>query len=143
MEAVAPVQVQPTTSVAAPAAKATEPAPADPVIDHDFAPPPVSTSLAKPPAQTAEPEATATAPAPAPAQPEAIVRQGWGVARTQIILKDRSGLTVGRVPKGGTVRVLREEGGWSLVMHATSGGMLMGWAPATSVGPATPAGTPR
>jgi serine/threonine-protein kinase len=139
VEAVAPVQVQPTTSVAAPAAKAADPAPADPVIDHDFAPPPEPTHLTKPPVQVAEPEATAAAPA----EPQVIIRQGWGVARMQITLKDRSGLTVGRVPKGGTVRVLREEGGWSLVMHATSGGMLMGWAPATSVGPATPAGTPR
>lgn len=140
VEAVAPVQVQPTTSAAAPAPKAANnPAPSDPVIDHDFAPPPVSTNLATPPVQTTEPEPTAAAPA----QPQVVVRQGWGVARAQITLKDRSGLTVGRVPKGGTVRVLREEGGWSLVMHATSGGMLMGWAPATSVGPATPAGTPR
>jgi hypothetical protein len=134
VEGVGPVQ--PAAALTASATTPTSAAGAtEGIIDETFAPPP--TLAAPPPAAS-----VAKAPPPPAASPSTpIIRSGWGNAKTTLSLKDRDGMNVGTVPKGGVVRVIREEGGWSLVMHTNSGGMLMGWVPATAVGPATPAGT--
>jgi len=134
VEAVGPVQ--PAATPAPNAAPPTSAAgPSEGIIDENFRPPPPPPTLAAPPPATAmvkEP----TPPAGAASTP--IIREGWGVTKTSVNLKDREGLNVGTVPKGGLVRVMQEERGWSLVMHASKGGMLMGWAPATAIVPPPP-----
>jgi serine/threonine-protein kinase len=121
-----------TTTAAATAAPTPAPIPADGVIDDSFAPPP-SPTLAAPPPATAGPSEAAP-----PVPQGAVIKSGWAIAKTALILKDRDGMTVGRVPKGEVIRVMKEAGGWSLVMHASSGGMLMGWAPTSAIAPPPP-----
>ncbi|WP_169796443.1 protein kinase domain-containing protein [Chondromyces crocatus] len=123
------VQVQPTArSASSNVVEAVTPPTSDPIIDHNFASPPAAMVTSKP----AEPSEVAAAPTTKPSE---IIREGWGVAKTLLTLKDKDGFTVGKVAKGSIVRVLKEEGGWSLVMHSSKGTMLSGWAPAAAIGP--------
>lgn len=98
----------------------------DPIIGVDFLP-----TLDKPPGPSADAE-----PAAAPTATAAPVKSGWATAKIPIVLRDRSGAMVGRVGKGGRVRISRESGGWTLVVYAGNEGMSMGWAPSSALVPA-------
>ena len=107
-----------------------DPGGAEPIIGVDFLPPP---TLENPPTPSTERDPQPTAPPTATVPSE---RNLWATAKVPIVLKDRSGQTVGRVGKGGRVRITRESGGWVLVVYAGNEGMSTGWAPSSALTPA-------
>ncbi len=127
VEGVTPV---PTASAQPAQTTATAaPTPTEPIIGVDFAPSP---TVDAPPAtaQGREPAG------PAPTQTAASIRNGFAIAKTALVLRDRNGATVGNVAKGGKVKVVRESGGWALVIYAGNEGLATGWAPVASLAPA-------